>query len=272
MSTPPPSVLRLVQGLVHGRWRATGEALYQEIARIVHAAPGTEVLVLGCGEGVTAQWLAARTGASVTGLDADRTCIERSDQRRRASGAHLPLSFEWAPITDLPHETGVFDATIGEASIAAAEEPAGVLGEMVRVTKPLGVVVVLVPSWSAEVSPATRELIVERLGLRPRMLVEWKRMLRDAGLVEIEVQDWTEPPVRTEPRQQEAVRLSWSQKAHIVGRAWMKWGAGGGWRAGLSPARRALERENTVLRELARERSLGFQLIHGVKWPHPREQ
>jgi hypothetical protein len=29
-----------------------------------------------------------------------------------------------------------------------------------------------------------------------------------------------------------------------------------------------VERETTLLRELSRERALGFQLIKGVKWPH----
>lgn len=270
-AAPTPSVLRLVQSLVHGRWRATGEGLYQEIARITGAAPGLELLVIGCGDGVTAQWLAARTGASVAGIDADAECIARAEQRRRASFAGLPLSFESAPLTDLPHDTSVFDATIGEASMAAAADPAAALREMVRVTKPMGIVVVLVPSWSAELPAETRELIVERLGLRPRMLVEWKRMLREAGVVEIEVQDWSEPPSRAAGPGAE-VRLSWSQKAHIMGRAWMFWGAGGGWRAGLPAGRNAVARETGVLRDLARERSLGFQLMYGVKWPHPREE
>jgi len=262
----------MVQSLIHGRWRATGEGLYQEIARIVDAAPSSELLVIGCGDGISAQWLSARTGASVTGLDADAECIGRAEQRRRASFAGLPLSFVSAPLTDLPHDTGVFDAAIGEASIAAVADPAAVLREMVRVTKPMGAVVVLVPSWSADLPPETRELIVERLGLRPRMLVEWKRMLRAAGVVEIEVQDWSEPHVRVAAAPGADVRLSWSQKAHIMGRAWMVWGAGGGWLAGLPAGRNAVARETALLRDLARERSLGFQLMHGVKWPHPREQ
>ena len=35
------------------------------------------------------------------------------------------------------------------------------------------------------------ELLVERLGLRPHLLVQWKRMLRDVGVVDVQVQDWT---------------------------------------------------------------------------------
>ena len=55
-------------------------------------------------------------------------------------------------------------------------------------------------------------------------------------------------------------RLTWRQKMQITGRAWRRWG----WRE----ARGAVERETTLLRELSRERSIGFQLIKGVKWPH----
>ncbi|NUQ21793.1 MAG: hypothetical protein HOQ09_12665, partial [Gemmatimonadaceae bacterium] len=46
---PAPAVLRLVQMAVMGRWRATGEELYREVATLTEAAPGREVLVSGCG-------------------------------------------------------------------------------------------------------------------------------------------------------------------------------------------------------------------------------
>ena len=28
--------------------------------------------------------------------------------------------------------------------------------------------------------------------MRPRLVVEWKQMLRDAGVVDLQVQDWTD--------------------------------------------------------------------------------
>ena len=59
-----------------------------------------------------------------------------------------------------------------------------------------------------------------------------------------------------------ATQLNWQQKMQIVGRAWRKWG----WRE----ARGAVERETTLLKELSKERALGFLLLKGVKWPHPR--
>src|ERR671919_171173 len=110
---PVPAVLRLVQMVVLGRWRATGEELYREVHRLTEAAPGREMIVSGCGDGVTAEWLVERTRASVTGVDADAERIEQAEARARALPSPGPLTYQQAHLDDLPHETGVFDAAIG---------------------------------------------------------------------------------------------------------------------------------------------------------------
>jgi SAM-dependent methyltransferase len=264
-SAPPvPAVLRLVQMVLLGRWRATGEELYREVADLLEARAGTELLVAGCGEGVTAEWLAARTGAAVTGVDPDPVRIACAERRLRSSSSGSAVTLEVAPLDDLPHETSVFDAAIGETAVAAASDPQRALSELVRVTRPLGRVVLLVPTWTSEIPAGDREALVERLGLRPFLLVEWKQMLREAGLVELTVQDWSEGGSAgrgTTPAEPTPV-LTWRQKAHIAGRAWRR----RGWRA----ARGAVKREMELLEELSRDRALGFQVITGVKWPHAR--
>ncbi len=134
----------------------------------------------------------------------------------------------------------------------------------------MGTVVLLQLTWGSELSADERELLVERLGLRPHLPVEWKRMLRRAGVVDVRVQDWTSgepggPSTASASRDAaDAAQLTWQQKVQIVTRSWRKWG--GGWRA----ARAAVEREMELLRDLSDERAIGFQLITGVKWPHAR--
>ena len=261
---PAPAVLRLVQMVVLGRWRATGEELYREVARLVEAEPGKEIVVSGSGDGAATEWLAVRTGAGVTGVDPDSERVERAEARARTMLSPLHLTYQHAALDDLPHETSVFDIGIGEPALASAERPHKAVAELVRVTKPMGQIVLLQPTWSSEIRESARELLIERLGLRPHLLVEWKQMLRDAGVVEIQVQDWTSggpgasarPGGATPPETQ----LTWQQKAQIVGRAWRRWG----WRE----ARDAIERETTLLKELSHERAIGFQLLKGVKWPH----
>lgn len=267
---PVPAVLRLVQMVVLGRWRATGDELYREVVQATEASQGQEILVSGCGEGTTTEWLATRTGAHVTGVDPDRERVQRAEERARALPNPFLLSYQEAPLDDLPHEDSVFDAAIGEPALAAAADPSRAVAELARVTKPMGVVCLLQLTWSSEITSGARELLVERLGLRPHLLVEWKQMLRDAGVVEIQVQDWTSGGPASAGRTTgagraitEAPQLTWQQKAQILGRAWRRWG----WRE----ARGAVEREASLLRELSRERAIGFQLIKGVKWPHAKE-
>ena len=266
---PVPAVLRLVQTATLGRWRATGESLYREVARVVDAAAGHEVLVSGCGDGLTSEWLATRTGAIVTGVDESRQRIERAEERARGLAMPLPLIYSQAALDDLPHERDVFDSAIGEPAIAAASDPERAVAELVRVTKPMGAVVLLQPTWSSDIVPSAREDVVARLGFRPHLLVEWKQMLRNAGAVEIQVQDWTTGGPGCASRGAGALRdeadalcgqLTWQHKMQIVGRVWRRLG----WRE----ARGAVGRETALLRELCRERVLGFQLIKGVKWPH----
>lgn len=265
---PVPAVLRLVQMVVLGRWRATGEDIYRELVHLLEPAPGKEILVSGCGDGVTAEWLARRTGAAITGVDPSPERIARAEARRRAVVIPLPLTYQQASLDDLPHENEVFDASVGEPVLAASADPERAVAELVRVTKPMGPVVLLQPTWSSDIAMGARELLVERLGLRPHLLVEWKQMLRDAGVVDIQVQDWTSggpgasATRTTGSRAAFEARLTWQQKMQIAGRAWRRWG----WRE----ARGAVERETTLLRELSRERSIGFQLIKGVKWPHAK--
>lgn len=264
---PSPAILRLVQELVFGRWRSSGEELYREVAELLGIGPGQEVLVAGCGDGTSCEWLAERTGAAVSGVDPDGEQVDTAEERAREraeGGEPLPLAYQQAPLDDLPHETAVFDAAVGEPVLASSVDPERAVAELVRVTKPMGHVVLLQLTWSSELSPDARTLLVERLGMRPRLLVEWKQMLREAGVVELQVHDWTdegEDPAEVA----EQAQLTWQQKLQIVGSAWRRWG----WRE----AREALGREEALLKELAREsRALGFQVIRGVKWPHARAE
>ena len=260
---PAPAMLRLVQLAVLGRWRDTGEQLYREVVRLTEAGRGCEILVSGCGDGTTAEWLARRTQASVTGVDPNLKQIERAEARARGENSGLPLSYQHAALDDLPHETGVFDIVVGEPALAATASPARAVAEMARVTKPLGAVVLLQLTWGSELTEDERGLLVERLGLHPHHLIEWKQMLRGAGVVDIQVQDWTSgaPGCRTRSgmarEMAEATHLTWPQKVQIATRSWS---IGRG-------ARRAIEREVALLRDLSDERAIGFQVIKGVKWP-----
>ncbi len=256
---PIPAVLRLVQTAVLGRWRASVETLYRELADLLEAAPGRDVLVSGCGDGKDAEWLAMRTGASVIGVDPDARRIQQATERTLAADEPVPVSFQLTPLDDLPFDDAVFDGAVGEPVLAAVNDPARAVAELARVVKPYAPVVLCLLTWNTEFDEEDRAAVVERLGLGLRHLVEWKQMMREAGLVDIEVQDWTDRGTRG--RVDAVTTFTLGQRLQIVSRAWRRWG----WRA----AREAVEKETSLLRHLSQERAVGFHVVRGVKWPHP---
>lgn len=256
-----PAVLRLVQQAVLSRWQATSEDLYRGIVRLTGLTAGHEIVISGCGDGAITEWFAQRIGAAVTGVDPDRAGIAAAEARSRELQLDVPIHYESAPLDDLPHEDAVFDVAVGAPALSAAVDPSRAVAELARVTKPMGWVVLLQPTWSSEISADARDPIADRLGMRPHLLVEWKQMLRDAGVVEIQVQDWTDAAPGSSGRKSgsfELPLLGWSQKVLIVTNALRRLG----WRQ----ARAVLDRESELLRELTRERAIGFQLVGGVKW------
>lgn len=257
---PVPVVLRLVQSVVLGRWRGSVESLYRELADLLEAEAGKDVLVSGCGDGRNAEWLALRTRASVIGVDPDSERMNAAAVRVAKERKSTTVSFQSAPLDDLPFDDAVFDGAIGEPVLAAASNPARAVAELARVVKPYAPVVLCQLTWNADFDADEREAVVERLGLGLRHVVEWKQMMREAGLVDIEVDDWTDRGMRG--RVDSAPRFTLREKLQIASRAWRRFG----WRA----ARDAVDRETQLLHDLSQERAVGFHLIRGVKWPHPR--
>jgi demethylmenaquinone methyltransferase/2-methoxy-6-polyprenyl-1,4-benzoquinol methylase len=114
---------------MHHRWR-------ERAADLAQVGPGSRALDVATGTGDLAIEL-ARRGAEVTGSDFAPAMLELA--RRKAPG----LTFEEGDALDLDHPDGAFDAvTVGFGARNFADLDRG-LGEMARVTKPGGHVVVL---------------------------------------------------------------------------------------------------------------------------------
>jgi demethylmenaquinone methyltransferase/2-methoxy-6-polyprenyl-1,4-benzoquinol methylase len=114
---------------MHHRWR-------ERAADLAQVGPGSTALDVATGTGDLAIEL-ARRGAEVIGSDFAPAMLELA--RRKAPG----LTFEEGDALDLDHPDGAFDAvTVGFGARNFADLDRG-LGEMARVTKPGGHVVVL---------------------------------------------------------------------------------------------------------------------------------
>lgn len=262
--TPPdrPSALDLARLSRHRVFPPGGEKLYRHLIRLVELSEDHEFVLAPCGRGVTARFLARTSGAAGSGVDPDAELIEAAEAAARADKLSERLQFDVGSLTDLPYQDDVFDVAIGEVGLAAAADPAAAVRELVRVTKPMGTVVLAQLVWAGNVEPAHRRLIAEALGVQPFLLVEWKQILREAGVVDLYVEDWSDAaPSLRNPSAIGVLAESGSlrDRAGVLFRAWRRWGVRG--------LRSALEMRSEVRELITRERILGLSLIRGTKWP-----
>jgi ubiquinone/menaquinone biosynthesis C-methylase UbiE len=258
-----PTMLDLIRLSSEPVFPPGGEALYRQIGRLTEISEGQDVLAAACGRGISLSYLVTTFGVEGAGVDPDADLVREAEAHSRSVGLGDRLHFQQAVLDDLPYRDGIFDVAIGEIGLAATVDPAAAIRELVRVTRPMGSVVLVQLSWNGNVDDARRQILVRHLGARPMLLVEWKQMLRDAGVVELVTEDWSDKPapyrkrLRT-PFPDFAEIFTFREKLAIMRRALHRWG----WRG----VRGAIVREQEVHRLLTAERVLGLTLIKGVKW------
>lgn len=258
-----PSVLDLVRLSPQPVFPPGGEALYRKIALLTELGEGRELLDAACGRGLTTAFLATNYHIDATGLDFDPALVLEAEQRARTLGLGGRVTFQHAELDDLPFQDEMFDVSIGEIGLGAYFQPGPAIRELARVTRPMGSVVLVQLVWTGNVDDGRREILVQHLGARPMMLVEWKQLLREAGCVDLRVEDWSDyaapfRPAVTGPFHDIAEIFTLGQKVAILRRALQRFG----WRG----VRGAIVREQEIHNLLSRERVLGLSLVIGTKW------
>lgn len=237
-----------------------GEALYRNILRLVALSPEDEFVIVPCGRGVSALFVARATDAIGSGADPDASLVDVASDRAKNAGIGDRLHFETAPLDNLPYQDAVFDLALGEVELGAAADPPAAVRELARVTRPGGTVVLIQLVWTRAVDPQRSADLVERLGVRPQLVVEWKQMLRAAGITNLVVEDWSDA---ASSQDQPSVLGGLAElftlqgKLRLLPRAWKRWG----WKG----VRAVLSREQELRRLLQEERVLGISLIKGTR-------
>lgn len=240
--------------------------LYRQIALLTEMEEGDEVLDVAAGKGVSLEYFVREFGVQGSGVDDDARLVEEAEARSRASGLSEHLQFQRSPSDRLPYRDRIFDVSVGEIGLSAHCDPGDAVRELVRVTKPGGHVVLVQLVYKTSVDRTRQKIIAEHLGARPLMLVEWKRLLREAGVEDLHNEDWTDEETAfrargVKPFPDFAEIFSLPEKIGILRRAWSRWG----WRG----VRTVLAREREIHRLLNRDRVLGLDLLKGRIPPAP---
>jgi len=229
-------------------WTEIVEPIYKRVAQMVDAEDWGETLWIGCGTGRSVLWWVQKFSSITQGLDPDPKAVESAEARVRATDLAKVVTFQVADPSNLPHEDHVFDSVVVHTLYMRDVDFEAVLKEAVRVLRPMGNVVVIAPSWLQKPREQDVKLIAS-LGFSPRLTVEWKGHLRDAGAVELTVEEAAKGGIWFAPGLLSLMVRGW----HAAG--WMG-------------ARAMLSREVLALRRLVRKRVLGLSILKGARWPH----
>ena len=186
----------------HGLWTTprdppslAARALAERVADAARVRLGDRVVDAGCGYGATARLLARERGASVVGLTLSAAQARAAPP---AEGVTI-LVRDWLA-NGLPDE--VFDAAVAIESLSHMADKPRAFGELSRVVRPGGRVVVV--DWLARERPGglERRLLLDpicREGRLPELLPAsaYVELLRGAGLAVAGFEDLSSRAVRT---------------------------------------------------------------------------
>lgn len=174
----------------------------RKLAELCRIDSTKKVLMVGCGAGFSACYLALKTGCRVVGIDIAELSIEKAKDRARRQGISDRVKFMVGDAYALPFETGTFDAVITEF-VSQFLDRGRAFKEFARVLKPGGYVGInemyreeKIPPKSAEEIAYAEKIFREITGIPFSLPTpeEWKAELEEGGLKDVNVQKFRPSP------------------------------------------------------------------------------
>lgn len=125
--------------------RQRSEQRKQQVYELLQVRQGHHVLDVGCGAGADTIEMGHATGPTgrVVGVDSDPEMIEEANRRAAREGVSAWVGHQVHDATDLPFADNAFDACHSERVFMHLPDPGRVFAEMVRVTRPGGLIAVI---------------------------------------------------------------------------------------------------------------------------------
>jgi len=155
--------------------------------RLCHLDEAQEVLEVGCGIGVGPAYIAKRFDCRVVAVDISEKMLSWARQRARREGVVDRIIFRQADIRELPFDEDRFDAVIAESVLAFVEDKEAAIHELIRVTRPGGVVGLNETYWIREPSA---ELLSQSIHIGSAIITEaewraiWEAMPLEGRTIE----------------------------------------------------------------------------------------
>jgi SAM-dependent methyltransferase len=136
---------------------------------------------IGCGRGGPGLWVAAHTGARLTGIDIAASALTAAEERARSLGLSGQAKYLLGSFDSLPLETGVADAIMSVDALLFAPDKSAAMAEMARVLRKRGRLVFT--TWDYRSQPVGR----------PPQVDDHRPLLKAAGFdlkAYDETEDW----------------------------------------------------------------------------------
>jgi arsenite methyltransferase len=159
-----------------------GRAATNELLSLCHIARAREVLIVGCGIGVSCAYIAKKHGCHVVGVDISEKMIEWSHKRAHEERVEDKMEFRVADVLDLPFEDDRFDAVLVESVIAFVDDKTWAMRECVRVTRPGGYVGLNESFFTVAPTHEVGEIVRRELGADIPLVQTWQALWEASGL------------------------------------------------------------------------------------------
>ncbi len=170
----------------------TDSNILEKIVAAVGPAKGMRLLDLGCGPGIVTAALAPRAG-EIMAYDVTPEMLEKARERCEKAGLKN-VSFEQGRAEQLPFEDESFDGVVTRLTIHHFPDPGRVMGEVVRITRKKGKVVVAdsVSAENDEEAELHNALEILRDPSHVRMLSPYalRKVITSSGLRIVSEQTW----------------------------------------------------------------------------------